>query len=212
MWRSTAAEASGNLVKTDLVGRGFWIVPTDKMTTLETLYAELADIERQQQDKTLPHSDQQLLDQAWEATTNQIDELERYIEDCEEEGWRDAREVIDEDSPRFPSYPLVPPSVTLQSGVNREGKLMVQMPDGTWVPGPPLTITIPPRHTSPSYVPPPPRPGPYPVCNCDGDGRCDYCLELDAWNALQDDREGCKHCSGCTYCTKSGGYDGTDEV
>lgn len=181
MWKSIAAEANDRHPKRIYKTLAFWIVPTYTMTTLEILYAELADIERQQQDKTLPHSDQQLLDQAWEETTNQIDDLERSIEDCEEEGWRDAREVIGEVAPSFPSYPL--------------------------------TITIPSPHISPSYVPPPPRPDPYPVCNCDGDGRCDYCLELEAWNALQDDRdEGCKHCSGCAYCIENGGYDGANEV
>jgi phage gp36-like protein len=50
----------------------------EKTPRLQELLTELADIEKQRQDKTLPHSDQQLLDQAWNDIQNQIDD---YIED-----------------------------------------------------------------------------------------------------------------------------------
>jgi hypothetical protein len=45
---------------------------------LQELLTELADIDKQRQDETLPHSDQQLLDQAWNDIQNRIEE---YIED-----------------------------------------------------------------------------------------------------------------------------------
>lgn len=64
-------------------------------TPLETLYAELADIEEQMEDKTLPHSDQQLLDQAWDTITNQIVELEAAAAFADEVEWQDARAVLD---------------------------------------------------------------------------------------------------------------------
>ena len=39
------------------------------------LLMELADIERQQEDLKLSHSDQQLLDQAWEEINNELEEI-----------------------------------------------------------------------------------------------------------------------------------------
>lgn len=51
---------------------------------VDELMEELADVEQQQEDKTLPHSDQQLLDQAWEDLTDQIAYLQEIIEMGEE--------------------------------------------------------------------------------------------------------------------------------
>ncbi len=31
-------------------------------------------------------------------------------------------------------------------------------------------------------------------------------------NQMEDKREGCARCSGCTYCEASPGYDATDEI
>ena len=47
---------------------------------VDELLEELAEIERQQEDTTLSHSDQQLLDQAWEELDSEIDRLEEMIE------------------------------------------------------------------------------------------------------------------------------------
>ena len=51
---------------------------------MEALLLQLVDIERQMEDKTLSHSDQQLLDQAWEDITDQINELDELAEYNEE--------------------------------------------------------------------------------------------------------------------------------
>jgi hypothetical protein len=200
----------------------------------QSLLTELADIERQLQDPFLPHSDQQLLDQAWEEVTNRLDELETiYEEDVE---WRDAAAYLeseDEDSrpptpvPAEPArlLPSPPRSVTMESGINRRGEVVARLPGEPWMPVPPLSATwsVPPPieipvYTGPTGCPPPPRPAGVPICNCDSDGECAYCEEerleqeeIDRWNAMVDDRPGCEHCAGCVYCSE-GRYDGADEV
>lgn len=183
---------------------------------LHTLYAELADIERQQEDTTLPHSDQQLLDQAWETVSQQIDDLEEIMA-SEVDDWRDASQPPTPIEPvRFAPSP--PPSVTLQTAIGRDGQLRTRVPDGRWIPAPSISATwrpppieIPVWTGSPSMPPPPPRPAA--ICNCDSDGRCLYCEEeeLERWNSLDDARTGCDRCSGCHYC-QGYGYDGSDEV
>jgi hypothetical protein len=209
------------------------MVPQSKMNTAlyDSLVAELADIERQQQDPTLPHSDQQLLDQAWEDVMNRLDELETIVEEAVEDDWRDARVVVEEDEDSRPATPvpaepvrIAPPpprSVTLVAGFRRDGTIVAQMPDGQWVPAPPLSasrqpppIAIPMWTGSPSVAPPPPRPAGVTICNCDSDGQCAYCEEeeRERWNNMVDDRPGCEHCAGCVYCQEGGGYDGADEV
>jgi hypothetical protein len=62
---------------------------------LDALYDLLADVEAKMQNPTLPHSDQQLLDQAWEAYTNEIDELESSLDVADETDWRDAESYLD---------------------------------------------------------------------------------------------------------------------
>jgi hypothetical protein len=206
------------------------------MATLETLYDALADIERQQQDQTLSHSDQQLLDQAWEEISNQIDELDGVEAEChtckktmtedDMESWACDDDAVDWRRPQcdgcraVPAEPVrfapPPPSVTLETGINRRGELVTRLPDGRWVPAPPLPATwrpppieIPVWTGSPSMPPPPPRP--VAICNCDSDGQCGYCEE-ERWNSLDDTRTGCERCSGCHYCQDGGRYDGADEV
>ena len=84
------------------------------MNRLEELHALLADIEAQMNDTTLPHSDQQLLDQAWEAYTNEIEEIEA-ITDAETAEWRDAESYFDSEEDDVDS-PMGPGSTTVQSG------------------------------------------------------------------------------------------------
>jgi hypothetical protein len=80
----------------------------------ESLQAELNEIELQQQDTTLPHSDQQMLDQAWEEIQEKIEELEEMLEPVR----------------------IAPPPPKM--GDSR-GILMLT-PDGRWVQAPPLPI------------------------------------------------------------------------
>lgn len=172
---------------------------------LRTLHSELADIERQQEDRTLSHSDQHLLDQAWEDVSNHIDELEDIIasEYKEDEDWRDARVALEEESrpptPRpaspvriAPPPPRKPISVTMPVKITRDGQLMGKRLDGTWGPAPfpfspappplsaahrPPPIEIPRGMAPPTVAPPPPRPAGAVICNCDSDGECVYCEE-----------------------------------
>ena len=191
----------------------------------QSLLAELAEIERQQQNLDLSHSDQQLLDQAWEDVTNRLDELETiYEEDVE---WRDAAvylESEDDDSRPPTPVPAEParlrPSITMESGINRRGELVARLPGEPWMPVPSLSATwsAPPPieipvYPGPTRCPPPPRPAGARICNCDSDGECAYCEEeeIDRWNAMVDDRPGCERCAGCVYCSESR-YDGADEV
>lgn len=77
---------------------------------LEELRNTLIDIERQQQDKTLPHSDQQLLDQAWEDCTARMEELEEILELADQ--WRDATEYLEEEEPLVDRPPTpIPPDI-----------------------------------------------------------------------------------------------------
>lgn len=100
----------------------------DQLNRLEELRWQLVDIERQQEDDTLSHSDQQLLDQAWEDITNEIDELEEIIatgEEIEAE-WRDATEYLedeDDDEEEFVRSHTVPARIAV-----RKGKVMFAPP------------------------------------------------------------------------------------
>lgn len=174
---------------------------------LRTLYAELADIERQQEDTTLSHSDQQLLDQAWEDVSNHIDELEDIIASEhkeDEDQWRDGDSYFNDDEED--SRPATP--------VPAEPVRFAPPPPPLSATRRPPPIEIPVWAGSPSMAPPPPRPGGARICNCDSDGQCAYCEEeeLERWNNMVDDRRGCEYCSGCIYCQEGGGYDGADEV
>lgn len=204
-------------------------------TLYRALLSELADIERQQEDRTLPHSDQQLLDQAWEDVTNQIDELEAIVEQeecytCEKKMTEDDVEAwACDDSALDWAHPQCEECRAKPDAENwRDARVVLDASrPGTPVPAepvrfapapPPITrrpvpISIPMWSGSPSLAPPPPRPAGVRICNCDSDGQCIYCEEeeLERWNNMVDDRVGCEHCAGCVYCTESR-YDGADEI
>ena len=165
----------------------------------QDLQDQLADIERQQQDDTLPHSDQALLDQAWEDITQQIEELEELFEMQDEADWRDAQEFFDEEDEygydQDDDYKPGPQSVTVRCGLAvRNGKVKVV----TFAPPPPKPMSNAgagadePRPKSPERLVISPE-------------------ELARLNAMTDNRS-CARCSGCQYCTKGAGYDGADEV
>lgn len=83
---------------------------------LAELRMDLLEIERQQNDVTLSHSDQQLLDQAWEDLTTQIEELEQSLLT-----WHDATQYLeDEEEDEFVTVARAPPTD----------------PNEPWVPGP----------------------------------------------------------------------------
>lgn len=164
----------------------------------QTLIAELAAIERQQQDLTLSPLDQQLLDQAWEDVTDQLDEIDTITE----VDWRDAREVIDELDDWEYSAPETPPPPS-------PIRFAPSPPPITFGPGdpfypPPVERTVSFAGIPPSdgaFLEPPAPPAPfYPSDE-----------EVAEWNNIVDDREGCMYCPGCHYCTGYG-YDGNDEV
>lgn len=80
-------------------------VPPDTMsaspiTQLQELFAELADIERQLENKNLSHSDQQLLDQAWEDVNRQIEELDDLLAAQVQDAEDAARAEWDDDAPQ----------------------------------------------------------------------------------------------------------------
>lgn len=165
----------------------------DQLDRIEDLRWMLSNIESQQEDKTLSHSDQKLLDQAWEDVTNELDELEGVVEAGEEieAEWRDATEYLEEEDDDAEEFVR---STTVPAGLDRRGKLV------TFAPAPPrvqtTNLTIVQDYVAP---PPPPKGG-----ECADDNYGDLYEE--------DEREGCEHCAGCTYCFEGAGYDGADEV
>jgi hypothetical protein len=157
---------------------------------LHALYAELDDIERQQEDKTLPHSDQHILDQAWDDIMGQIEELEELVDQANAGNLEQEDDDESEDErPQTVTIAPPPPSITLQTWVRR---------DGTMVAGLPPTIRV----TTTSW-----RPElriKTPPSEEEDDGS--------AANDMEDDREGCRSCSGCMYCETSRAYDEADEI
>ena len=202
----------------------------DQQNLLEKLLSDLADIERQQEDPYLPHSDQQLLDQAWEDVSNKIDELEeilRVAEEIDDVHWQDAAEYLEsEDDDSRPPTPIPaaplrfappPPPISFAPGDRMYPPPVPRTMTNHGVPHlsetrrpPPIEI---PHYAGPTGCPPPPRPAGVSICNCDSDGMCAYCEEeqLQRWNNMEDDRVGCRYCSGCMYCQDSR-YDGADEI
>ena len=170
----------------------------DQRNRLEELHALLADVEAQMDDPTLPHSDQQLLDQAWEAYTNEIDDLEAVLEVAEEietEEWRDATEFLDSEEE---DSPPPPPSVTVRAGFTvKDGRVKIV----TFAPPPPK-IVIPPVDTAVDAPAAPRAAGEFLLPSEE---------DLAVLNAMVDDRS-CARCAGCAYCTASAAYDGADEV
>lgn len=91
----------------------------DQRNRLEELYALVADVETQMEDTTLSHSDQQLLDQAWDAYTIEIDELEADLEadDADTVEWQDAAEYLDSQEEEDDWSPTGPGSVVRNGAV-----------------------------------------------------------------------------------------------
>ena len=58
---------------------------------LEELRTALAEVERDMEDNTLPHSDQQILDQAWDYYTAEIEAVEEMLEAERANALRDTR-------------------------------------------------------------------------------------------------------------------------
>lgn len=190
---------------------------------LKELQAELADIERQQQDKTLSHSDQQMLDQAWEDVTNRIDALEQSLEAYQEyierqrTEWYDAAEYLeaeDSDSDEVDGYgeraaaAPATPSVTVQARFRVDSKTGTVTIEAV-LPRPP-SITIPPLTSLAAGAPPAPRADQsVSICNCDADGMCGWCQDQMAEAQEQSD---CRSCSGCHYCQTNDGYDPNGEI
>ena len=67
----------------------------DQRDLYEELTKQLVDIEKQMEDKTLPHSDQQLMDQAWDEITRQIEELDQLFEMQDDEDIINENEQVD---------------------------------------------------------------------------------------------------------------------
>jgi hypothetical protein len=87
----------GQVLKTDSFETNQIDLPKDNMdmhNQLDELLEELADVEKQQEDKTLSHSDQQLLDQAWEDLNDQIAYLQEIIEMAQDADWGGEEEPI----------------------------------------------------------------------------------------------------------------------
>jgi hypothetical protein len=170
-----------------------------------SLLRELDSLERELNDPTLTDSERQRLDQVWEDVNDRMDDLDGLfiaIPPIDDLAWQDAREGLDTPPPpspirmapppppRFPSVPrsLSSHGVPTLSSTNLLG-LHPSEPVAVHSPEPddaPHT----PRAWEPSEE------------------------EIDSWNNLEDDREGCAHCPGCAYCRGDDGYgyDGADEI
>jgi hypothetical protein len=70
----------------------------DQARQLAELYELRADVERQLEITTLSHSDQQLLHQAWDDYTNDIDDLESLMDGVAEGDWMDATVYLESES------------------------------------------------------------------------------------------------------------------
>lgn len=68
----------------------------DMCNQVDELLGQIAEIEEQMEDTTLPHSDQQLLDQAWEDLQNQVALLQEAIEMGDD---AHEQEMEEDDSP-----------------------------------------------------------------------------------------------------------------
>ena len=73
----------------------------DIRNRIDELLTELSQLEKQQEDTTLPHSDQQLLDQAWEDLQDQIALLQEAIEMGEEEDYVEEEEEEEEEEEKL---------------------------------------------------------------------------------------------------------------
>jgi hypothetical protein len=91
---------------------------------LDSLRKQLAEIEENMKDETLSHSDQELMDQAWEDITNQIEEIEDFLGLAQQYDWKDAQEFFDEeDEAEYEYVPVVtyaPPPPTPENKLTNE--------------------------------------------------------------------------------------------
>lgn len=168
----------------------------DQIALLEGWRMELENVERMQEDTTLSHSDQHILEQAWEYYTEKIDEMEQLLEvaeEFEEAEWRDATEYLEEES-----EPETPPAL------RTDGTLEAHRPAPITIPGP----------SGPSEVPPAPRA----VRFADEPRPESPALlmpseeEMEEMSRAYDADQGCRYCSGCYYCEESAAYDPMGEV
>ena len=175
----------------------------DQMTLLEGWRMELETVERLMQDTTLPHSDQQMLDQAWEYYAERVERMEDLLDladDMESVEWRDAAEYLDEEED---DSPPPPPSVTCTTLFRADGTLVVRPP--------PISI---PEPSGPSEVPPAPRA----VRGVDERRPESPALlmpseeEMEEMSRAYDADQGCRYCSGCYYCEESSAYDPMGEI
>ena len=70
---------------------------TDILARLDELQAELNTLEAQMANNTLPHSDQALLDVAWDLIVNEMDGLQEILEINEANQMVDPRDASDQD-------------------------------------------------------------------------------------------------------------------
>ena len=171
----------------------------DQITLLEGWRMELETVERLLQDTTLPHSDQQMLDQAWEYYTERVEMMEDLLDladDMESVEWHDAAEFLDEEEED--DSPPPPPSVTCSTAFRADGTLVVRPPPIT-IPGP----------SEPSEVPPAPR-----AVRVVDEPR--FLMpseeEMEEMSRAYDADQGCRYCSGCYYCEESSAYDPMGEI
>lgn len=73
---------------------------------MDSLIEQLAEIERQMRDLTLPHSDQQLLDQAWDELMAQLEDYQEEVLDDDDDD--DDEEVEEPESPKTLPRPGTP--------------------------------------------------------------------------------------------------------
>lgn len=175
----------------------------DQITLLEGWRMELETVERLMQDTTLPHSDQQMLDQAWEYYAERVERMEDLLDladDMESVEWRDAAEYLDEEED---DSPPPPPSVTCTTLFRADGTLVVRPP--------PISI---PEPSGPSEVPPAPRA----LRGVDERRPESPALlmpseeEMEEMSRAYDADQGCRYCSGCYYCEESSAYDPMGEI
>jgi hypothetical protein len=154
--------------------------------------SRIAEIERLMQDPTLPHSDQQLLDQELDDLLRRMDAVDEFramgdfAEPDEERGCPCCTNERCEDCGQSGHMNRGPV-------VNRHTRLLCD-----------VCIAVYPKCTDCGVV----GADHGGVRNCTWVMLCEVCFA----NAEEDMREGCGNCAGCAYCMSFDGYDGADEV
>lgn len=176
----------------------------DIRNRIRELRDRLDEVNRQQQDPKMPHSDQQLLDQEHDDIVEELDELEsmlaqewhdatEYLEEEDDDAPARMRRVLEQDIAKIDAELNSPEmSATRAEALHDHRNQLVRALDELEGAGD----------------------GPCVVCTYQGgyrfmDGKCADCY----WEPMEDTREGCARCSGCAYCAGGGGaYDQADEV